>query len=121
MFDSTILDVAIGVVPCFTSVALFVSAISEAISSALKLRHRTPLQGIKQMLNDPAGSGLVAKLYNHPLINPLSTASPIASATVPPAPCPTCCPPIPRRTPSPVHSSTSSRALPVTSRHCRPR
>jgi hypothetical protein len=81
MFNSTILDVAIGVVFCFASVALFVSAINEAISSALKLRHRTLLQGLKQMLNDPAGSGLVAKLYNHSLINPLSTASPIASAT----------------------------------------
>jgi hypothetical protein len=73
MFNSTILDVAIGLVFCFASVALFVSAINEAIASALKLRHKTLLEGMKQLLNDPNASGLVLKLYNHALINPLST------------------------------------------------
>jgi hypothetical protein len=73
MFNSTILDVAIGLVFCFASVALFVSAINEAIASALKLRHKTLLDGMKQLLNDPDASGLVLKLYNHALINPLST------------------------------------------------
>jgi len=60
MLNSTILDVAIGLVFCFASVALFVSALNEAISSALKLRHKALLAGVKQMLNDPAGVGLVA-------------------------------------------------------------
>jgi len=51
---------------------LFVSALNEAISSALKLRHKALLAGVKQMLNDPAGVGLVADLYNHALISPLA-------------------------------------------------
>jgi hypothetical protein len=76
MFNSTILDVAIGLVFCFASVALFVSAVNEALASALKLRHKTLLAGIKQLLNDPSASGLVLKLYNHALVNPLSTTVP---------------------------------------------
>jgi hypothetical protein len=63
MFNSAILDVAIGLVFCFASVALFVSVVNEAIASALKLRHKTLLAGIKLLLNDPDGSGLVLKLY----------------------------------------------------------
>jgi hypothetical protein len=83
MFNSSILDVAIGLVFCFASVALLVSAVNEAIASALKLRHKALLAGIKKMLNDPNASGLVAKLYNHALISPLATGSP--STTVVPS------------------------------------
>jgi len=57
-------------------VALFVSAINEAIASALKLRHKTLFTGIKEMLNDPQGAGLAAKLYNHALISPLAAGRP---------------------------------------------
>jgi hypothetical protein len=45
----------------------------------LKLRHKTLLSGIKKLLNDPDGTGLVLKLYNHALINPLSSG--IAKST----------------------------------------
>jgi len=72
MFNSTILDVAIGLVFCFASVALLVSALNEAIASMLKLRHRTLLEGVKKLLNDPNASGLALGLYNHALVNPLS-------------------------------------------------
>jgi len=76
MFNSSILDVVIGLVFCYASVALFVSAINEAIASALKLRHKTLFTGIKEMLNDPQGAGLAAKLYNHALISPLAAGRP---------------------------------------------
>lgn len=76
MFNSSILDVVIGLVFCFASVALLVSAVNEAIASALKLRHKALFTGIKKILNDPQGAGLVAKLYNHALISPLAPGQP---------------------------------------------
>ena len=87
MFNSTILDVAIGLVFCFASVALLVSALNEAIASMLKLRHRTLLEGIKKLLNDPTASGLALELYNHALVNPLSAGKAAAGLknTVTPA------------------------------------
>src|SRR6476646_5925991 len=72
MFNSSILDVAIGLVFCFASVALFVSAINEFIASQLKLRHNTLLEGIKRLLNDQDGTIFVKDLYDHALINPMS-------------------------------------------------
>jgi hypothetical protein len=82
MFNSSILDVIIGLVFCFASVALFVSSINEALASCLKLRHKTLLAGIQKMLNDPDGTGLVKSLYDHALIDPMSLALP-ASAPPP--------------------------------------
>jgi hypothetical protein len=84
MFNSTILDVAIGLVFCFASVALLVSAMNEAIASLLKFRNKTLLSGIKQLLNEPNGSDLVLKLYNHALINPLSSGTANSTGAKPP-------------------------------------
>jgi len=85
MFNSSILDVIIGLVFCFASVALFVSSINEAIASFLKLRHKTLLAGVQRMLNDPSGNGLARTLYEHALINPMSLAMPTAAAIMAPA------------------------------------
>ena len=76
MFDSSVLDVVIGLVFCFASVALLVSAVNEAIASALKLRHKSLVAGIKKLLNDAQGTGLVVKLYNHALVSPLAPGKP---------------------------------------------
>ena len=80
MLNSTILDVAIGLVFCFASVALFVSAVHEGIASLLKLRHAALLIGVKQLLNDPSGVGASLQLYNHALVNPLAVPAEIGSA-----------------------------------------
>ncbi|CAH1073186.1 hypothetical protein [Candidatus Nitrotoga sp. 1052] len=72
MLDSTVLEVAIGLIFCFASVALIASSINEAIASALKLRSRTLLEGIKAILNDPKFDGLALNIYNHPLVNPIA-------------------------------------------------
>lgn len=85
MFNSSILDVIIGLVFCFASVALFVSSINEAIASFLKLRHKTLLAGVQRMLNDPSGNGLARTLYEHALINPMALAMPTAAAIMAPA------------------------------------
>jgi hypothetical protein len=82
VFNSSILDVIIGLVFCFASVALFVSSINEAIASLLKLRHKTLLSGMQQLLNDPQGNGLVKALYAHALVNPMSLDVPFAAAIV---------------------------------------
>jgi len=84
MFNSSILDVIIGLVFCFASVALFVSSINEAAASMLKLRHKTLLTGLQRMLNDPSGNGLVKTLYEHALINPLTLAMPPMKAIIDP-------------------------------------
>ncbi|MES2128355.1 MAG: hypothetical protein V4463_13890 [Pseudomonadota bacterium] len=70
MFGSTVLEVAIGLTFCYASLALIVSTVQEAIASALRLRARTLLAGIKTMFNDPHFNGLAQALYRHALINP---------------------------------------------------
>ena len=70
MLNSTVLEVAIGLVFCFASISLIASSINEAVASALKLRGRTLLTGIKSLLNDPQFTGLAQAIYNHALINP---------------------------------------------------
>jgi hypothetical protein len=47
-----------------------VSTVQEALASALRLRARTLLAGIKTMLNDPNFDALARSLYSHALVNP---------------------------------------------------
>jgi hypothetical protein len=70
MFNSTVLDVAIGLIFTFFAISLTVSAIVEAIASIIKWRSRTLLQGIKDLLNDENLSALGLNIYNHALVNP---------------------------------------------------
>ena len=69
MFGSTVLEVAIGMIVCFGSVALIASSLQEAMASIFRLRARTLLTGVMQLLN---GHGLVLEIYNHALVNPRS-------------------------------------------------
>jgi hypothetical protein len=70
MFDSSILDVAMGVIMAFLAVSLITSAVVEAINSALKLRSTSLLSGIQQLVNDPGLQNLAKDLYGHAAINP---------------------------------------------------
>ena len=70
MFNSTILDVLVGLIFVFLIVSLVVSAFTEALASFLNLRSSTLLTGVKALLNDPDGVGIAKDLYNHALINP---------------------------------------------------
>jgi hypothetical protein len=72
MFNSAILDVAAGVIFGFLALSLFTSAAVEAINSVLKLRAKTLVAGIKELVNDPRFEGLARTLYEHAAINPLS-------------------------------------------------
>jgi hypothetical protein len=73
MFNTAVLEVAIGFVFCFASVALITSTIQEGISSALKLRSRTLFSGVKDILNDQSFAGLARAVYNNALINARSS------------------------------------------------
>jgi hypothetical protein len=73
MFNSVIVDVAIGLTLSFLAVSLAASAITEAISSALKWREKTLLRGVQELLNDADFKGIALDLYNHALVNPLGS------------------------------------------------
>jgi hypothetical protein len=68
MFGSTILDVAIGVVFIFLLASLIASAIREGFETFLKTRASHLEAGLRELLNDPQGTGLVKQFFNHPII-----------------------------------------------------
>src|SRR6266446_1200928 len=68
MFNSQILDVAIGMIFIYLLLSLMCSAANEVIESLLKKRAKHLEQGLRELLQDKA---LVAKVYNHSLVNGL--------------------------------------------------
>ena len=70
MLNSGILDFALGMVFTFLAMSLAASAATEAVSSFLKTRSSTLMQGIKDLLNDKDFTGLALQLYQHGLISP---------------------------------------------------
>ena len=68
MFGSTILDVATGIIFVFLLVSLFASTLNEIVLSLMNMRGRDLMRGLKELLNDKQGTGLVQKLYSHGLI-----------------------------------------------------
>lgn len=71
MFGSNTLEVAIGIIFIFILVSTIVSALREGVEAWLKTRADYLEQGIRQLLNDPTGTGLAKSFYDHPLINGL--------------------------------------------------
>ena len=68
MFNSGILDVAIGLVFIFLLLSLICSAINEMIEAWFKMRAADLEKGIREFLYDKDGTGLAQKLYEHPLV-----------------------------------------------------
>lgn len=76
MFNSTVLEVAIGLVFCYASVALIASSIYEAIASWLNLRSETLFKGIQSLLNEGGSNQtLLLGIYNHALASPLGSGT----------------------------------------------
>jgi hypothetical protein len=76
MFNSGILDVAIGVIFIYLLISLIVTAINELIAGIFKMRARVLWQGICNLL--PLGDGkqnIARQVYQHPLIKGLSPSS----------------------------------------------
>src|SRR5438552_3197422 len=75
MFNSGILDVAIGIIFVYLLVSLIVTAANELIAAIFKMRGRVLWQGICNLLpsDDKDGKGNIARqVYEHPLIDGLS-------------------------------------------------
>src|SRR5215471_3393478 len=71
MFNTAIVDVAMGMVFVYLLLSLMCSAANELIELWLKNRATDLERGLRELLQDPDGSGLVQKVYNHPLISGL--------------------------------------------------
>lgn len=74
MFNTTILDVAIGMIFVYLLLSLLCTAANEIIELMLKKRAVDLERGIRELLIPGSGSGsadIVQELYNHPLVNGL--------------------------------------------------
>ena len=76
MFNSTVLDVAVGLIFTFLAVSLAASSVTEAWATVLQWRSKTLLQGIKDLLNDQAFTGLAQAIYRSALVSPLDDGTP---------------------------------------------
>src|SRR5262245_32872023 len=73
--DFTALEVAIGLSFVYMVLAFLCSGINEAVSSVFGWRAVMLEEGIRNLLADPDGKGLAARVYGHPLIQALTRPS----------------------------------------------
>jgi len=71
MFGSEMLDVAIGMIFSYLLLSLICSVVNELIERSLKNRAGDLEKGLRELLNDPDGSNLVKKVYDHGMISSL--------------------------------------------------
>ena len=71
MFGSKILDVAIGLIFVYIIVSVLCTAVREGIEAWLKTRAAYLEHGIRLLLQDSDGKGIVTEVFNHPLIDGL--------------------------------------------------
>src|SRR5215510_1040204 len=71
MFDSDILEVAIGLCMVFALVSTICTAVREWLESYLKTRASYLEYGIRQLLNDPHSLGVAREVFDHPLVSGL--------------------------------------------------
>lgn len=72
MLNSSILDIALGMVFLFVLISLLCSAINEMLAQFLRMRAKNLEVGLTNLLQSGEGNKLVEDLYQHPLINGLS-------------------------------------------------
>ena len=84
MFNSTVLEVAIGLIFCYASVALISSSVYEGIASWLNLRASTLLCGISTLLNakSEGGQELLLNIYNSALAHPTGSGNAISVKSI---------------------------------------
>ncbi|MBP0588243.1 hypothetical protein J8I87_00590 [Paraburkholderia sp. LEh10] len=68
MFNSAILEVAIGIVFIYLMLSILCTALREGIEGFLKTRASYLEYAIRELLHDPQGKGLTTQFFNHPLI-----------------------------------------------------
>ncbi|MDV6348020.1 hypothetical protein R2083_10895 [Nitrosomonas sp. Is35] len=74
MLNSSILDIAMGMVFLFVLVSLLCSAVNEMIAQFIRMRAKNLEAGLTNLLQSGEANQLVADLYQHPLISGLSKA-----------------------------------------------
>lgn len=74
MLNSSILDIALGMVFLFVLISLLCSAINEMLAQVLRLRAKNLEAGLGNLLQSGGGKQLVDDLYKHPLISGLAKA-----------------------------------------------
>ncbi|PSJ16230.1 hypothetical protein [Nitrosomonas supralitoralis] len=72
MFNSSILEIAIGMVLLFVLISLLCSTINEMVAQFLRMRAKNLEIGLSNLLQSGKENKLVNDLYGHPLINGLS-------------------------------------------------
>jgi len=70
MFDSTVLDVAVGLVFTFLTVSLVCGLLTETWATIMSWRANTLLAGVQALVNDPDFTKLAQTLYQHALVSP---------------------------------------------------
>ncbi|WP_152562603.1 hypothetical protein [Caballeronia grimmiae] len=68
MFNSAILEVAIGIVFLYVLLSLMCTALREGLEGYLKTRASYLENGIRELLFDPRGESLAKAFYEHPLV-----------------------------------------------------
>ena len=68
---TVMLEVGIGIVFIYLLLSLVASSLTEWFARMTALRSNTLESGIRELLNDPAGTGLARAVYDHPLIKGL--------------------------------------------------
>ena len=97
MFGSSVLEVAIGVIFVYLVLSLICTAANEAIATIINKRGTNLFGGIKNLLNDPAFTGLAQQIYSHGLVDGISQDAAVSDK--------------PTRLPSYMPSKTFSLAL----------
>jgi hypothetical protein len=75
MFNSSVLDVAVGLTLVYLLLSLACSAAGEMVASLWKIRASDLARGMRELLHDTNGTGMVQTIYNHPLIHSLFEGS----------------------------------------------
>jgi hypothetical protein len=72
MFDSPVLDLAIGMILIYLIMSVMSSALKELLAQGINLRAVVLADAVKKLLQDADGTGLSADFYRHPLIQVLA-------------------------------------------------
>jgi hypothetical protein len=90
LFNSAILETAIGLFLLYLLIALIASAVNEALAALFSRRARTLREGIAHLLDDPILQGLAGRFYQQRIIlganAPQGTAAPPESPLLPAPP-----------------------------------
>ncbi|SHN25375.1 hypothetical protein [Chitinophaga sp. CF418] len=74
MFNSVILEVAIGIIFLFGLVSMICSGIREGIEALTKTRAAYLERGIRELLHDRGAQNIAKSFFEHPMINSLYTS-----------------------------------------------